>query len=103
MLGVFPLPPPYTGYVAPINMISSIGDCSIISYDPWVIANPLEFDSFGLSMSLFLHELPYFMIQSIKVDSDSGGQLLVELDQYSLASWDVSPSNSYDFLDHVMP
>lgn len=81
-LGTFPLPPPNTTYVAPLNMISSIGRSSVV-YDPWVIPYPLVVDSYGATMPLSSAKLLYAMLQlaGASIDPDLGYLWDVELDQ----------------------
>ena len=49
LVGVFPPPIP-DAFVAPINMISSVGT---FVGDPWILPNPTKVETYGETMPLF--------------------------------------------------
>ena len=71
LLGTFPLPLLDTSQVDPINMIAFVGSSSC-AYDPWVIPDPSEVDSFGATIPLSSAELSYFVIQLASTNPDLG-------------------------------
>ena len=98
MMGVFP-PPVLDAVVTPINMIFFVGTHL---GDPWVIPNPLEFESYGGVITLLPAELSYYAIQS-ETASDACFSQEVELDQYSFPEWEEIPSSpSLDFLSETL-
>ena len=98
LMGVFP-PPISDTFVAPINMISSVGTHM---GDPWVLPNPTELETFGDTMSLSFVERTYSAIQSESASAICSPQEN-ELDQYSLPEWvDIPSSSSLDFLSDTL-
>ena len=61
LLGTSPLPPLYTIHVYRVNMISYVGQLSTV-YDPRVILDPLEVESYEATLSLSLDEISCAMI-----------------------------------------
>ena len=97
-MGVF-LPPIPDTFVAPINMISSVGT---FVGDPWILPNPIEVENYGDSMLLWPIEKTYSVIQSESV-STICPRMVDELDLYSLPEWaDILSSSSHDFLNYVL-
>ena len=98
LMGVF-LPPVLDAFVAPINMISSVGTSM---GDPWILPNPTEVETYGDAMPLSLAEKTYSVIQSESVSAICSLQE-DELDQYSLSEWAHIPSSSsHDFLSDTL-
>ena len=93
-MGVFSLPVP-DAFVAPINMISSIGT---FMGDPWILPDPIEAETCGDTMLLSSAEQTYSAIQSESA-STICPPTMGELDQYSLLEWAAIPSSlSHDTL-----
>ena len=69
LMGVFPPPVP-DAFVAPINMISSVGT---FMGDPWILPNPTKVETYGDTMSLSPAEKIYFAIQSMTLSLQSLG------------------------------
>ena len=88
-MGVFPPPIP-DAFVAPINMISSIGT---FMGDPWILPNPIEVETYGDVMLLSPAEKTYSAIQFESIYAICSPQE-DELDQYSLPKWADIPSSS---------
>ena len=65
LMGVFP-PHVLDAFVAPINMISSIG---IFMGDRWILPNPIEVETYGNAMTLSLAEKTYSTIQSESISA----------------------------------
>ena len=94
-MGVFPPPVP-DAFVAPINMISSIG---MFVDDPWILLDPTEVETYGNTMPLSPTKKTYSAIQSESA-STICPPTTGELDQYSLPEWeDIPSSSSHDFLN----
>lgn len=95
---VFPPSVP-DAFVAPINMISSVGT---FMGDPWILPSPTEVEQYGDTMPLSPAEKTYSMIQSESVSlicPPTGDAL----DIYSLPEWAAIPSSSsHDFLNDVL-
>ena len=97
-MGVFP-PPVLDVFVAPINMISSVGT---FVGDPWILPPPTEVEQYGDTMPLSSAEKTYSAIQSVFV-SYICPPTEDELDPYSLPEWVAIPSSSsHDFLNDVL-
>ena len=98
LMGVFPPPIP-DAFVAPINMISSVGT---FVGDPWILPDPTEVETYGDTMPLSPAEKTYSAIQSESASAicpPAEG----ELDQYSLPEWvDFPSSSSHDFLSNAL-
>lgn len=98
LMGVFPPPVP-DAFVAPINMISSVGT---FVGDPWILPSPTEIEQYGDTMPLSPTEKTYSAIQSESVPPicpPTGDAL----DIYSLPEWAAIPSSSsHDFLNDVL-
>ena len=98
LMGVF-LPHVPDAFVAPINMISSVGT---FVGDPWILPDPTKVETYGDTMPLSSAEKTYSTIQSKSVSvicppSED------ELDQYSLPKReDISSSSSHDFLSDAL-
>ena len=88
-MGVFP-PSVLDAFVAPINMISSVGT---FVGDPWILPNPTEVKTYGDTMPLLPAERTYSAIQS-KFVSAICSPKEDKLDQYSLPKWTDFPSSS---------
>ena len=98
LMGVFPPPVP-DAFVAPINMMSSVGT---FVGDPWILPNPTEVEQYGDTMPLSLAEKTYLAIQSEFV-SNICPPTEGDLDPYSLPEWANIPSSlSHDFLNDVL-
>ena len=98
LMGVFPPHVP-NAFVAPINMISSIGT---FMGDPWILPNPTEVENYGDTMLLSPAEKTYSAIQSESV-SNICPPIKGELDLYSLPEWeDIPSSSSHDFLNDIL-
>ena len=98
LIGVSPPPFP-DAFVAPINMISSIGT---FMGDPWILPNPTEFKTYGDTMPLSPAERTYSVIQSESISAICSPQE-EKLDQYSLPKWvDIPSSSSHDFLNDTL-
>ena len=97
-MGVFP-PPVLDAFVAPINMISSVGT---FVGDPWILPPPTEVEQYGDTMLLSPAEKTYPAIQLESV-SHICPPTEDELDMYSLPEWAAIPSSlSHDFLNDVL-
>jgi len=97
-MGVFPPLIP-DAFVAPINMISSVGT---FVGDPWILPDPIEVGKYGDTMPLSSAEKMYSVIQSKSV-SNICPPMEGELDLYSLPEWvDIPSSLSHDFLNDVL-
>ena len=97
-MGVFPPPVP-DAFVAPINMIYSIGT---FMGDPWILPSSTEVEQYGDTMPLSPAEKTYSAIQSESV-SHICPPTEGELDPYSLPEWENIPSSSsHDFLNDVL-
>lgn len=97
-MGVFSPPVP-DAFVAPINMISSVGT---FMGDPWILPNLTEVETYGDTMSLSSAEKTYSAIQSESISAISSPQE-DELDQYSLLEWaDIPSSSSHEFLSDTL-
>ena len=98
LMGVFPPPVP-DAFVAPINMIFSVGT---FMSDPWILPSPTEVEQYGDTMPLSPAEKTYFAIQSEFVSPICPPPEDV-LDIYSLPEWAAIPSSSsHDFLNDVL-
>ena len=98
LMGVFPPPVP-DAFVAPINMISSVGT---FVGDPWILPSPAEEEQYGDTMPLSPAEKTYSAIQSESVSQSCSPPEDV-LDIYSLPEWAATPSSSsHDFLNDVL-
>ena len=98
LMSVFP-PPVLDAFVAPINMISSIGT---FVGDPWILPSPTEVEQYGDTMPLSQAEKTYSAIKSESV-SHICPPTEDELDMYSLPEWAAIPSSSsHDFLNDVL-
>jgi hypothetical protein len=98
LMGVFPLPVPDT-FVAPINMISSVGT---FMGDTWILPHPIEVEKYGDTMPLSPAKKTYSVIQSEFV-SNICPPTEGELDPYSLPEWaDIAFSSLHDFLNDVL-
>ena len=98
LMGVF-LPHVPDAFVAPINMISSVGTSM---GDPWILPDPTAVETYGNSMPLSPAEKTYSTIQSESV-SMICPPTTDELDQYSLPEWaDIPSSSSHDFLNDTL-
>jgi hypothetical protein len=98
LMGVFPPPIP-DAFVAPINMISSVGT---FMGDPWILPNLAEVETYGDTMSLSPFERTYSTIQFVSSSTICFPQE-DELDQYSLPEWaNIPSSSSHDFLSDTL-
>ena len=98
LMGVFPPPVP-DAFVAPINMISSVGT---FMGDPWILPSPTEVEQYGDTMPLSPAEKTYSTIQSESI-SPNRPPMKDVLDIYSLPEWAAIPSSSsHDFLNDVL-
>ena len=97
-MGVFPPPVP-DAFVAPINMISSIGT---FVGDPWILPDLTEVERYGNTMPLSPAKRTYSAIQSESASTICSPQE-DKLDQYSLPEWaNIPSSSSHDFLSDTL-
>lgn len=73
-IGTFPLPPLNMTIISTlIHMISFVTSGSLGSYDPWVVLNPFNIESYGSKMPLSLVVMDYEMtcLSSTRTDSST--------------------------------
>ena len=99
-MGIFPSSPPNPPLTVPINMISAH-----TSYDPWIIPNLDNINSYRTTIPLSPIEKTYVKILSTKplAETDHNQPLDSELDQFSLPNLAITYPLSHEFLNNILP
>ena len=102
-MGTLPLSVPNPPQTATVNLISSMAQQSLESFDPWVVPDPYELEFLSDTMPFSIVEAAYDAIQSIFITLECDDVHLVTSNPFSLPNWLGSPPPSFDYILKAFP